>query len=93
MHRIHLHFEHSIQSVDWDKRIAAFSRANGTTATAKYDLLVAADGRHSKTRRLFQEHDPNFTAFQRPGDKDYLSFGGFMLPGAPCCASRALQCV
>ena len=79
--RIHLHFEHSIKEVDWHRRAATFSKADGTTAVAGYDLLVAADGRHSKTRRLYQEHEPTFTSFQRRGAKDYLTFSGFMLPG------------
>ena len=83
VYRIHLHFEHSIQEVDWHGRAATFSRPDGTTAVATYDLLLAADGRHSKTRGLYQEHEPTFTSFQRRGDKDYLTFSGFMLPGMP----------
>ena len=56
---------------------------------AKYDLLVAADGRHPKTRRLYQAHDSSFKTFMRLGSKDYVGFNGNFLPGRP--PSRASQ--
>ena len=79
--RIHLHFQRSIHSVNWDKKQAVFKAADGTAETFPYDLLIASDGRHSKCRQLYQQHDPCFTSFLQPNSRDYAAFSGNTMPG------------
>ena len=67
--------------MDWDKKVATFKSDDGITSSFKYALLVAADGRHSKTRRLYEQHEPSFTSFLSPSPKDYVGFSGLTLPG------------
>ena len=55
--------------------------ADGSTVSFQYDLLVAADGRHSKCRRLYQKFDPSFSCYLRPAPKHYVGFAGITLPG------------
>ena len=87
--RIHLHFDHSIQAVDWDKGTAVFSTAQGPTGPVKYDLLVAADGRYSKTRRLYEQHEPRFKTFLQPSAVEYVGFSGLTLPGELLCSHKS----
>ena len=88
--RIRLHFQHSIHSVDWDKRQAVFRDAADTAVPFNYDLLIAADGRHSKCRRLYRLHDASFTSFLQPSSRDYASFSGLTMPGT--LPAVVLQC-
>ena len=46
---VQVHYGHSVETVDFEARRATFSAPDGHIS-AGYDLLVAADGRHSKCR-------------------------------------------
>ena len=68
LRRIQVLYEHSLESVDFDRRTATFSSPAGPV-TVGYDLLIAADGKHSKLRRLYEVgpvvHWPCGAAVQR----------------------------
>ena len=48
---------------------------------APYDLLIGADGVHSKTRHLYQQHDPSLRVELQPAPKDYVGFSGIPVEG------------
>ena len=51
------------------------------TSCVHYDLLIAADGRHSAVRAAFAAHDPSFSYSIKPSPLDYISFAGIQPPG------------
>ncbi|MDJ0714368.1 MAG: NAD(P)/FAD-dependent oxidoreductase [Prochloraceae cyanobacterium] len=68
--QIKYNFNHKLNAVDFDKRIATFETENGTTEKS-YDLLVGADGVYSKVRKAMEEHFDRFGCRQ---NKDYMRF-------------------
>ena len=76
--------------MDWDSRVATFQSAQKASLAVKYDLLVVCDGRHSKTRSLYQQHDPSFTAWSKPARLHYMGFSGVELPGQ--ALEHIMQC-
>ena len=54
--RVHVHYGSSLETIEMDKQKATFtSGPGGSPQTAKYDLLIAADGRYSKACRLIAD--------------------------------------
>ena len=54
---------------------------SGADVAAPYDLLIGADGVHSKTRQLYQQHDLAFKIELQPAPKDYVGFSGIPVDG------------
>jgi kynurenine 3-monooxygenase len=53
--RITLHYDHTLQDIDWDSRIAVFAtHRNGGGRTHHFDVLIGADGGASRVRRLME---------------------------------------
>lgn len=50
-----LHFEHRLNTVDFDTTQASFTRTDHSTVEIDSDYIFAADGANSKVRRLMQE--------------------------------------
>ena len=82
--RIHQHYQHSLQSIDFRAQRATFAGPEGTSETA-YDLLVGADGRHSEVVKQLQRFDPSFSTFQRPSPLGMVGFGGIPATGVHGC--------
>lgn len=54
--RITLHFDHTLQSIDWDNRTVLFAtRHNGGGHTHHFEVLIGADGGASRVRRSMAE--------------------------------------
>ncbi|CAN0489605.1 unnamed protein product, partial [Scytosiphon promiscuus] len=46
-------------------RVATFERGDGEIVEREYDMLVGADGVHSRVRNALKENVPDFTVEQR----------------------------
>ena len=79
--RIQLAFQHTLTAVDWEQQTAEFQDAAGKPVSAPYSLLVGADGVNSKTRSLYQQHDPSLEVFLQPALKDFVGFSGISVDG------------
>ena len=76
-----LNFQHSLKALDWGKQQATFQDASGAEVAETYDLLIGADGVHSKTRQLYQQHNPKLRVTLKPAPKDYVGFSGISAEG------------
>ena len=88
--RIQLHFCHTLWDLYWDKQSAAFLDPSDNQFTVPYDLLIGADGVHSKTRRLYQQYDLNMLAPIQPALKDWIEFSG--IPAEEYAKGQPQQC-
>ena len=78
-----MHYQQSVQSVDFAARKATFAGPGGTSEVP-YDLLVGADGRHSEVRRQLQQHDPAVHSyFECRSPLDFVTFAGIQPTGTP----------
>ncbi|TPX60869.1 kynurenine 3-monooxygenase [Spizellomyces sp. 'palustris'] len=59
---VKLHFEHDLKQCDFDARKAVFARKDGSSITVHADLIIGADGAHSRTRQqLMRRTRVNFS--------------------------------
>ena len=83
-----MHYQQSVQSVDFAAQKATFAGPGGSSEVS-YDLLVGADGRHSGVRRQLQQHDPAVHSyFERRSPLDFVTFAGIQPTGAPQASVR-----
>eukprot|EP00587_Corethron_hystrix_P007493 CAMPEP_0113320124 /NCGR_PEP_ID=MMETSP0010_2-20120614/14049_1 /TAXON_ID=216773 ORGANISM="Corethron hystrix, Strain 308" /NCGR_SAMPLE_ID=MMETSP0010_2 /ASSEMBLY_ACC=CAM_ASM_000155 /LENGTH=250 /DNA_ID=CAMNT_0000177825 /DNA_START=191 /DNA_END=940 /DNA_ORIENTATION=- /assembly_acc=CAM_ASM_000155 len=52
---VEMNFEHTLKDVDFDNKVAEFSKIYNESMKVKYDLLVAADGSKSTVRQKLVE--------------------------------------
>lgn len=64
-------FNAKLCGVDLTRRLARFQVGDGEEVEATYDLLVGADGTHSKVRSFMVEQVPGFQYRQLPDNMEY----------------------
>lgn len=75
--RVSFHFGHELQHLDLARQLATFHTTSGEILEKHYDLLVAADGVHSRAREMMAAQIPGFTYSSEP---DIMSFKAIEAP-------------
>lgn len=84
----HIHYQHRLVDIDFDQKLATFQRSSGntesdSTVNVRYDLLIAADGCHSKVRSLMVENQTRLRNFSAKTKEDSMEYQVVVLPQNP----------
>ncbi len=65
-----IHYQHRLESIDFDQKIATFEHG-GKQIQTNFDLLIASDGSRSKVRSLMVENLDDFSARTEEDSMEY----------------------
>ena len=82
---VHVHYQHRLNKVEFENRIAqmAVGDKHKETNTIKVDLLIGADGCHSKVRNLMVKNQTILKDFIARIEEDSMEYQVVVLPESP----------
>jgi 2-polyprenyl-6-methoxyphenol hydroxylase-like FAD-dependent oxidoreductase len=89
---VHIHYQHKLQGVDFANRTARFvdasSHSDDKNVEIQYDLLIGADGCHSKVRNLMAQDDTIMKDFSARIEEDSMEYQVATLPENPFASTH-----
>jgi len=84
---VHVHYQHRLNEVDFENRIARMAvgdkHKETKTIEVEYDLIIGADGCHSKVRNLMVENQTILKDFTARIEEDSMEYQVVVLPENP----------
>jgi len=80
---VKIHYQHRLQAIDLDHKIAIFENSSGTTVDVTYDLLFGTDGCNSRVRNSMEENQTILKDFKVRTEEDSMEYQVVVWPKNP----------